>query len=98
MGFDPSAHADDEALQRGNARQQNLVGQQPSGGAVEQRTQPLSAGPAHAVKPTRHSQAHSRFGDVTVAVTFADLCYMLLALFSLAIALQTVEGLNSQLV
>src|SRR5260370_41413130 len=98
MAFAPSATAAGEAPQGGTAGQQNLGGRRPSGGAVEQRTRPLSAGPAHAVKPTRHSQTHSRFGDVTVAVTFADLCYMLLALFSLAIALQTVEGLDSQLV
>src|SRR5271165_2523413 len=34
------------------------MGKQPSGSAVEQRTQPFGAGPAHAVKPACHSEAH----------------------------------------
>ena len=74
------------------------MGKQPSGSAVEQRTQPFGAGPAHAVKPARHSEAHPRLGDIAVAIAFADLCYMLLALFAVALALQALEGMDLQLV
>jgi hypothetical protein len=67
------AHATDQALERGDAGQQDLVRQEPRGRAVEQQSRAVIPGPAQRVEPTGQPEAGGGIVlQVTEAVAFAD--------------------------
>jgi len=96
--LDPGANAKNKPFQRATARQQNLMRQQPGGGAIEEYARPLGSGPAEHVKPARQPKSDTGFGDVAVSEIQSDLGSMLPPLFARPIGGKIVQLRKAQLV
>jgi hypothetical protein len=77
--FHATAYPDNKAFQHADARQQDLVREQPRRGTIEEHAGPLGTGPAQGTKPACEAKTGHGITKVTVTKARGDFCGVLSA-------------------